>query len=190
MEIHINITEQELSVSEIKLIKECLGIDNEDENELTLALSKLAKSSFMEYTKMFIEKGLPTRADEIKQERLFFLLIHYFGNRLPTENELSSIFQLTQSQSKSLLRNTKSRYRTKIATFIKATLSETLASFVYNDKTDHYEFICTSSTIIEELNLIISQKGGSLETISKKKGLASKYQCSVDTYNLLNIELE
>lgn len=187
MEIIINITEEELPASERSLIKECLGID--DETTFTHALSKLAKSSFMEYTKMFIEKGLPTKADEIKQERLFSLLIHYFGNRLPTENELSSIFQLTQSQSKSLLRNTKSRYRTKIANFIKTTLLTTFHSFVFNKEADYYEFICTSPTIIEELNLIISQKEGALEAISKVKGSACKYQCSVDTYNLLKKEL-
>ena len=187
MEIIINITEEELSATERNLIKECLGI--EAETTFTHALSKLAKSSCMEYTKMFIEKGIPTRADESKQERLCFLLIQYFGNRLPTENELSSIFQLTQSQSKSLLRNTKSRYRTKIANFIKATLLTTFRSFVLNKEADYYEFICTSPTIIEELNLIISQKEGALEAISKVKGSACKYQCSIDTYNLLNKEL-
>lgn len=75
---------------------------------------------------MFKEKGLPTRADEVQQERLFFLLTYYFQNKLPSEKELSPIFQLTQSQSKTLLRNTKSRYRTKISNFISNTLLETL----------------------------------------------------------------
>ena len=138
---------------------------------------------------MFKEKGLPTRADEVQQERLFFLLTHYFKNRIPSENELSSIFQLTQSQSRTLLRNTKSRYRTKISIFIKNTLRETLDSATQKDKNSPYEFICTSPSTVEELNLIVSQKGPTLEPIKKIRSLASKYSCTIDTYNLLKEEL-
>ncbi len=169
-------------------IKECLILERPE--SLPDALKKLTKAAFMEYLKMFKEKGLPTRADEVQQERLYFLLNHYFIDRLPSENELSSIFQLTQSQSKTLLRNTKSRYRTKISQFIKNTLSQTIESATHENEYEPYKFICTSPTIVEELNLIISQKGPTLEPIQKIKGLASKYSCAVDTYNLLKTELE
>ena len=110
-------------------------------------------------------------------------------DRLPSENELSSIFQLTQSQSKTLLRNTKSRYRTKISNFINNTLLSTLNSATQENPHEPYEFVCTSPTTVEELNLIISQKGPMLEPIQKIRGLASKYSCAVDTYNLLQTEL-
>jgi hypothetical protein len=185
--ITINIPTNELNENDKTLIKECLGLSTN--TQLNEAIEKLTKAAFMEYMKMFKEKGLPTRADEVQQERLFFLLTHYFQNRLPSENELSSIFQLTQSQSKTLLRNTKSRYRTKISNFINNTLLETLNSAIQENTADTYEFICTSPTTIEELNLIISQKGPTLEPIQKIRGLASKYSCAVDTYNLLQTEL-
>ncbi|MCH7410684.1 hypothetical protein MM239_14850 [Belliella sp. DSM 111904] len=187
MDITINISNDELSASDKNLIKECLGLNTAA--ELNKALTNLTKAAFMEYMKMLKEKGLPTRADEVQQERLFFLLTHYFQNRLPSENELSSIFQLTQSQSKTLLRNTKSRYRTKISNFIKNTLFVTLNSATQENPGDSYEFVCTSPTTVEELNLIISQKGPTLEPIQKIRGLASKYSCAVDTYNLLKQEL-
>lgn len=187
MDITITISNDELSASDKTLIKECLGLTIAP--ELNAALTKLTKAAFMEYMKMFKEKGLPTRADEVQQERLFFLLTHYFQIRLPSENELSSIFQLTQSQSKTLLRNTKSRYRTKISNFINNTLLETLNSATQENAGDPYEFVCTSPTTVEELNLIISQKGPTLEPIQKIRGLASKYSCAVDTYNLLQEEL-
>lgn len=187
MDITITISNDELSTSDKNLIIECLGLTTT--TELNTALTKLTKAAFMEYMKMFKEKGLPTRADEVQQERLFFLLTNYFQNRLPSENELSSIFQLTQSQSKTLLRNTKSRYRTKISNYINNTLLETLNSATQENLGDPYEFVCTSPTTVEELNLIISQKGPTLEPIQKIRGLASKYSCAVDTYNLLQQEL-
>lgn len=187
MDITITLSATDLSISDQTLMKNSLGLTTQ--LELENALKKLTKTALMEYLKMFKEKGLPTRADEMQQERLFFLLLHYYETKLPSENELSSIFQLTQSQSKTLLRNTKSRYRTKISTFIKNTLLATLNSATQTSVTDPYEFICTSPTIIEELNLIISQKGPTLEPIVKIRGLASKYSCAIDTYSLLQQEL-
>lgn len=186
MDITITISNAELSVADKTLIQECLGLTSA---QLYAALVKLSKTAFMEYVKMFKEKGLPTRADEVQQERLFFLLNYFFQNRLPSENEISSIFQLTPSQSKTLLRNTKSRYRTKISTYIKNTLLETLNSATQTIAGDHYEFVCTSPSTVEELNSIISQKGPELHPIEKIKGLASKYSCAVDTFILLQNEL-
>lgn len=187
MDITITISDTELSGADKALIKECLRLDTEA--QLSAALIMLAKTAFMEYVKMFKEKGLPTRADEVQQERLFFLLNHYYTNRIPSENEISSIFQLTPSQSKTLLRNTKSRYRTKISTFIKSTLLTALNSATQASRTDPYEFVCTSPTTVEEMNLIVSQKGPTLHPIEKIRGIASKYTCAIDTYNLLQAEL-
>lgn len=110
MDISINITEDNLSQDDILVLKDCLGLEEADNIEPHLV--RLCKTAFMEYCKMFKEKGLPTRADEVQQERLFYLLLHYFQNRIPYEYEISSIFQITVSQSRTLLRNTLSRFRT------------------------------------------------------------------------------
>lgn len=186
MDLTITITSAELSASDRTLIKDCLGLAND---QVDAALKRLCKTAFMEYVKMFKEKGLPTRADEVQQERLFFLLNYFYKNRLPTENEISSIFQLTSSQSRTLLRNTKSRYRTKISSFIKNTLLETLNSATQPQPGGYFEFVCTSPSTVEELNSIVSQKGPELQPIEKIRGLASKYTCAVDTFTLLQEEL-
>jgi hypothetical protein len=186
MDITITVTNAELSDADKTLIQQCLGLTID---QVPAALTKLSKTAFMEYVKMFKEKGLPTRADEVQQERLFFLLNYFFENRLPSENEISSIFQLTQSQSKTLLRNTKSRYRTKISAFIKNTLLETLNSAKQPNTGGEYEFVCTSPTTVEELNSIVRQKGPELQPIEKIRGLSSKYSCAIDTYTLLQKEL-
>lgn len=183
MEITITISENELSSLDIQLVKDSLAVDN-----INLAFEKICKSAFMEYMKMFKEKGLPTRADEVQQERLFFMLNYYYVDRVPSETEISTIFQLTPSQSRSVLRNTKSRYRNKINNFIKNTLLGTLNHATMNNNGD-YDFVCTSQSIIEDLNLIVAQKGPELKSIEKIKGLANKYTCAIDTYNLLIREL-
>ena len=155
------------------------------ESEINNILIKLTKTALMEYIKMFKEKGLPTRADEVMQERLFFLLSYYYKDRLPLESEISAIFQLTQSQSATLLRNTISRYRIKIQKYITNTLHAVIRSATKNKDTEKFEMVIKSRIILEELNRIISQQGPLLVQLAKKKGIASLYECPEDTYNLL-----
>jgi len=184
--ITITISDADLSADDRALIQDCLGIENA---AFQGALEKLTKSAFMEYAKMFKEKGIPTRADEVAQERLYFLLTHYYSTTLPSESEISSIFQLTQSQSRTLLKNTKSRYRTKIKAFLKNSLKVALAAAAQRNVGNPWEFECISPSIIEELNYIVSQKGPSHHPVEKIRGFANRYSCTEDTYDLLNTEL-
>jgi len=186
MEITISLNRAELTKADIMLIQECLGLTTE--TQLKGAIKKLSRTAFMEYVKMFKEKGLPTRAAEVQQERLFFLLTYFYENRIPSENEISSIFQLTPSQSTTLLRNTISKNRTKINNSIKNTLLSILNS-AKREESGSYEFVCTSPTAVEEMNLIIREKGPTLHPVEKIRGIACKYSCAPDTYSLLKTEL-
>jgi hypothetical protein len=188
MEITITINDNELSTDDKLVIKECLGLSDED--NLDAHLIRLAKASFIEYVKMFKEKGLPTRADEVQQERLFFLLSHYFMNRVPFEHEISSIFQITQTQSRTLLRNTNSRFRTKIAQFIRNTIKTVLRTAILNDDGDKYEMEITSSVIKEEINTYLSQRNAQLFPLTKKRGYLAIYECPEDTYDFLREHFE
>ena len=187
MEIVFKILDEDFSETEKSLISACLAVQSND--DLISALEKIAKSALMEYIKMLIGEGMPSRASEVQQERLFYLLIYYFQDRIPSENELSYLFQLTQSQSKMLLKNTKSRYRTKIYSHLVNTYLKILRSVNYNEDMDKYEFVCISPSIIDDLNFIISQKGPTQEAIKKIPGFISLYSCSKDTYNLIINEL-
>lgn len=185
MRIVIELQEDEFTEKDKEIIKESLNITND--TEFDSALSKIAKSALMEYKKMFIEKGLPTRADEVQQERLYFLLTNYYGNRLPSESEISSIFQLTHSQSKTLLKNTRSRYRTKIQSSIIETLRRVVENAEESDGV--FKMVIQSDNVKEELNLLISQKGPKLNKLVAVRGSAGQFCCPEDTYDLLKREL-
>lgn len=168
-----------------EVIKDCLNLNLNDFEE---AFSKLAKAAFIEYINMLKDKGLPTKASEIMQERIYLLSIHYFKEQIPSENEISSIFQIPLAQSKTLLNNIKSRYRVKIKHLIKNSLRKVIDQAIQNPNED-YILECNSPSIIQDLNLIIDQKGIGLKPIEKIKNSASKYVCTIDTYNLLKSEI-
>lgn len=183
MEITISINQSELDSTSLTILKDCLGIYDQD--EVNLALIKLCKSAFMEYIKMFRERGLPNRADEVKQERLYHLLLYYFEDRIPQESEISTIFQITLTQSRTLLRNTSSRFRTKIISFLSNTLFGILNGAKFNRETNKYELTILSKIFLEEFNTTINIKGPGLSILKKVKNSASRFECSEDTYNLL-----
>ena len=112
-------------------------------------------ASFIEYKDMLLGNGLPTRADEIKQHRLFHLIKHHFKGRIPNESEVSRMFQLTESESRSLIKNVRTRFRYQLENEINNTLKEVIVACSLNN--DKYETIIQSDNVLEELNRILTQ---------------------------------
>jgi len=185
MIITFDLSDEDFTELEKDTIQEALNLTEEG---IETGLNKIAKTAFMEYKKMFNEKGLPTRADEVLQERLYFLIVNFYDGKLPNESEVSSIFQLTYSQSKTLIKNVRSRYRTKIYDQINNSLRSIVESAEAEGE-DKYRMVISSENLLEELNLLVSQKGPRLKKISAVRGSAGEYSCPTDTYNLLRAEL-
>ena len=183
MDITINIAEEDISTEDASLIRNCLSINTNE--EYVEAIRRLLKTSIMEYKKMFKEKGLPTRADEVLQDRLFFLITFYYVNRLPNESEISSIFQLSSTQSKTLLKNTISRYRTRVTEQIRNTIYEVVRQGNRDEVKSQATMVIFSDNVLEQLNLIVSQYQPHFDKIARVRGSAGEYKCSLDTYNFL-----
>ena len=186
MDVTISLSDGDFDPAQRKLVREALGLQNDA--ELARAMKRLCKAAALEYVNMFVENGMPSRADEVRQDRLYFLISHYYQNRLPPESEVSSIFQLTSSQSRTLLRNTRSRYRTKIGAQVNASTKGVVTTAKKNKDTGRWEMLIDSEVILEELNLVIAKKGPTLKPVRLKKESAGQYEAEEDTYHLLKTE--
>lgn len=177
MDITLNLSEEILNESDKQRLKNTLSIENENEIE------GIVMASFIEYKDMLLGNGLPTRADEIKQYRLFNLIKYYFRGRIPSESEVSRMFQLTERESKSLIKNVRTRFRYQLENEIRYTLKKSLEECNYIN--NRYETIIHSDNVLEELNRIISEINPSLEPIKKVRDSSRKYHMSEDTYDVL-----
>lgn len=155
---------------------------SQDNHEFNRAIQRIALSALTEYKEMLLGKGLPTRADEIKQHRLLHLVKHYFQGVIPNEAEVSSMFQLTETESRALIRNVRTRFRYQLEREIINTLQNTVTSAELND--DVYHVVIQSDNVIEELNRLVSAHAPLLDPITKVRNSARKYQISEDTYRL------
>ncbi|NLJ18997.1 hypothetical protein, partial [Globicatella sulfidifaciens] len=109
---------------------------------------------------------------------------HYFQGVMPTEAEVSSMFQLTETESRALIRNVRTRFRYQLEVEIMNTLQQTLLSAEFNE--DKYHVVIQSDNVLEELNRVVSTNAPKLDPITKVRGSARKYQISEDTYELLS----
>jgi hypothetical protein len=175
----IDITDNEFPDTDQRLVMESLG---KNEQNIQAALTKLCKAAFMEYMHMLAGKGIPSKSQEVVQERLMLLLDHYYDS-VPTEDELTTVFQLTLPQSKTLVKNFKSKYRTRISA--KLTASRKAAVAAAKEIQGRWCFIGTSSVIIDELNNQIRKQRPDVQPIVKDVDASGKYSCDKDTHNVL-----
>ncbi|MFC5604718.1 hypothetical protein [Sporosarcina koreensis] len=179
--MEINLDLSKLITNEEKVLLK--NILNKGTSEFTDIIEGVCMAAIAEYFEMMLGKQVPTRANEIQERRLFHLLKHYFDGRIPSESEISAIFQLTESGSRSLLRNVRTRFKFDLKEEMEYTIKNTLLQAV--SANDSYRVVIQSDNILEELRQVVSMKGAKLEQISKVKGSAGLYNIPEDTFDLL-----
>lgn len=182
MAIQVELSDDIFTQDEVERLKSLFGTETDE--GFNDAINAISAAAITEYKEMLLGKGLATRADEIKQHRLFHLVKHYFQGRIPTESEVSLMFQLTESESRALIRNVRTKFRYQLEEEVFSTLKVIVSSAVLRDT--NYFVVIQSDNVLEELNRVISLNAPQLDPITKARGSARQYQISEDTYNLLS----
>lgn len=170
-----------ITAEDMDVLKRVLECDTEE--ALLEALQKITRAALSEYLEMLLGKQVPNTAEEMKQRRLFHLLKHYFRNRLPSEAEISSMFQITASASRTLLRHTRTKYRFELQEELLNTVRSILKSARLINGA--YRVAIPSDNILEELKTTVAIQAPQLEQISKVKNSAGVYNIPEDTFDVL-----
>jgi hypothetical protein len=160
-----------------------------NEEELAPIIQSVVLASLSEYVEMFLGMGLPSRADEIRQHRLFFLIKYLWKDRIPSEAEVSTLFQLTQSKSRALIEQTTTRFHYALGDQVYNTLRISLKEAVLDEDMHCYKMVTQSDYVVEKLNLIIAKEAPKLEQIKKERNSARTFIIYEDTYDVLKQSL-
>lgn len=188
MPIQIELPDDFFSADQKEKLKELFKI--ETNSEFQVKVQQVARAALSEYMEMFLGMGLPSRADEIQQHRLFFLIQHYFQETIPSETEVSSHFQLTRSRSRSLIRSVMTRYHYQLEQQLKNTLKESL-TFKIDDPNDDslYQLRIKSDNVVDQLNIILEREAPELDRIRKVPTTGRMYRVSKTSYEKLKTVL-
>jgi hypothetical protein len=161
-----------LEEAEAERLAGILGAKVED---LSDAMTAHTAAATEEYVRMFLGQRVYTRGSDIREYRLFLLIKHAFGGRIPSDSEVSRLFQTTDAQSRSLIRSVMSKFQYELQGEVDDTLRDLLASAKKQTGADDHDMVVHSENIVDELNRRIQTIDGTLPSIHKKRGTASTY---------------
>lgn len=179
MEIKINLPDTFFSDKEREDLYSILNVKNDD--EFAACLEKISIAALTEYKQMMLGIDLPSRADEIRQQRLLHLIKYFYVDRIPTEAEVSMIFQLPETRSRTLIQYTISRFHHLLNDTIQNTLIELVKLANKIDGEEDYEIEIQSRFALEELNRIIQRRASTQKKIYSKRDSAGIYIIPGDT---------
>jgi hypothetical protein len=97
------------------------------------------------------------------------------------------MFQLTAAQSRTLFRNTRARYRTKIGAQVRKSAKDVIDN-AQKTAGGNFEMLIESDVILEELNSVVRRKEPTFKPVHFKKDSSGQYEADEDTYKLLKKE--
>jgi len=185
MEVKFEISDEEFAKLRPSF-KRKFGIDDV---EIPNKLNHLARTSFLEYTDMITDIGIPSKVADIIQERLLLLIENYYED-IPNEIEISRMFNITTNRSRTILNNIKSIHRNRINDRLELALKEFIDSGQPIDNNTKYEYVVKSKPLMQELNEIIMVEKPGLDKFSQKINCAGKFVISKDTYDFLKTKFQ
>lgn len=161
-----------LREDEIDKLAGILGCGKE---QLEDKITSYGEAAIQEYIRMFLGQKVFSRGTDIQEYRLYLLIVHAFGNKLPDEQKVCDLFQTTSTKSRSLIRSVMSKYQYDLSSAIDMTLKETILSARQPSIGEDYEFTINSESIVDAMNRSLATMDGTLSQVTKKKSTVSTY---------------
>ncbi len=180
-------TNEFLDDAERARLRVTLGCAAEEEAE---KLSRIMRAAFGEYLTMLLGTPVSNRAEEVREKRLLQLLRYYAQpNELLTEQQISAMFQLNDTEARRLLRSVRAKYRVELDARVANAAATILENAVEQDSGD-YRVQLTSENVLEALRLTVTIRAPQLDQIVKVRGSAGLYDIPPDTYAILCQEFD
>lgn len=183
MPITVNFPDNFFTSDEKGKLMNIFSISNDD--DFLHMIQNLSLAAIDEYRDMLLGMGVPSRANEIKEYRLFHLIKYFYKKRIPEEMEISILFQLSESRSRTLLQNVLARFRFFLTEPLDATLKQIIDSA--QEREDHiYEVLIKSPSFVDELNRRLITENPRFPKVTKVRGETNTYSIKPDPYDFLS----
>lgn len=159
-----------------------LGCDIADLNDRLNACSLAATT---EYLAMFRGQKTFKRGSDMLEYRLLLLIENAFNGEIPDERTVSSLFQTTLTESRSLIRSVMSKYQYQLRSHVERTLRTCLSNARRPDNIQNYTVVIKSQNVVDELNKALADIDGNLSSVIKKKGSVSTFEIAPASYTRL-----
>ncbi|MFB1298606.1 hypothetical protein ACAG24_024145 [Mycobacterium sp. pW049] len=158
-------------------------------NQVDGRLAQFVAASEEEYVRMILGQHVYSRGQDIKVYRLSLMIKHAFGGRLPSEGQISALFQTTATESRGLLRAVRAKFQYELRQAIRSSMQAAVSRANRDEENGEWAMVCDSENIIDALNDAVARHDGSLPRIRKAPGSAGEYTLAPSTYMALTSEI-
>ncbi|OWY40958.1 hypothetical protein CEK28_01410 [Xenophilus sp. AP218F] len=153
--------------------------------DLNNRLNACSTASINEYLAMFRGQKVFKRGSDMLEYRLLLLIETAFNGVIPDERTVSSLFQTTLTESRSLIRSVISKYQYQLRNCVERTLGVALTAATRQNNIDDYTVVINSQNVVDELNKTLADIDGSLSPVVKRRGSVSTFEIPPSSYNRL-----
>lgn len=179
MQLTFNLDLSEAEEAEISTILGC-SVD-----DLKTCLNSYFAASIKEYLTMFRGQKVFKRGNDILEYRLLLLIETAFNGVIPDERTVSSLFQTTVTESRSLIRSVLSKYQYQLKKNVHRTLNASLSGATQLGGYQNFTVVINNQIVVNELNKALADIDGGLPPVVRKRGSVSTYEIFPSSYNEL-----
>jgi hypothetical protein len=136
-----------------------------------------------EYIAMYQGDEVPAGIADARQLRLALLAQKAYAGGLPDEERVAALFRLTIPNSRTLIRNTVTKYPKQISASAAAAAKTVLQAASWDG--ENVELAVSSPSLVEVFNRRLANDRGDHVRVSKKQGTVSIYVTAAASYALL-----
>lgn len=151
-----------------------------DQPDLSAVLSQHARAALGEYVEVYLGRRSSSRGTDIQELRLALLVEHAFGGRIPDEATVGALLKTPPSGSRTLIRNTLSRYRHQLAAAMTDSARAVLETVVWAGDVVHTHR--ASANVVELLNQRLLALDPTLKPVGRVSGSAGTWVIDEDVY--------
>jgi hypothetical protein len=157
--------------------------------DLEAALQKLALVAMADLLDMVTGRAREKLTTEAYQKRLEYMILYYYRDHLPREDEVVRLFQVTPQRAKTLLTNIQAARRFSIDAQMKETVARALRLPQKKDEATVILSIASPSVVSAiEAAIKANASGGSYGALSRRTDKVDVYEISVLTYNRIAVD--
>jgi len=165
--------------------KELARILSCKEADLPKVLAPHSSAALEEMISMFLGQKVFTRGSDLLEYRLLLLIRHAFGGRIPDEQEVCRLFQMTSTASRSLIRAVMSKYQYLLKSEIEGTLKTLIDNATFEKDQDVITMSIHNLNLVDELNRELAEVDTNLPPVQKKRGSVATYEIQPSAYQRL-----
>ncbi len=184
--MEINFIREDLNEEQLNRITHVFKFFPDIVDDIDELFRRLLYASEEEYSSQLLNDGRISTINEMYQYRLFLYVKHIFDWKIPSEFEVSQIFNIPNTAASTLIKNMKSRYQFQLVQSFKDTLNTILdeidlANPDEIDGENYYKVNIRSRQLVREINELIAILDPSLEGLKRYNNISTYFKIAEQT---------